>query len=173
MNRKKPTKAMNRGALMSKQFCSILTPLGALTLQGTESALTGCFFDTESTPSAPPPSALLAEAAQQLKEYFTAGRREFTIPVSLQGTPFQLSVWDLLHKIPYGETRTYGELAAALNNPGAARAVGMACHLNPAAIIIPCHRVIGSNDTLVGFAAGVERKRKLLKLEGVFPEELF
>lgn len=108
---------------------------------------------------------LLQEAEEQLNEYFAGVRREFDLPLAPQGTPFQQAVWAELQKIPYGETRTYGQLAAALGKPRASRAVGGACHCNPVAILIPCHRVVGANGSLTGYAGGLDIKEYLLELE--------
>ncbi|MBQ9557117.1 MAG: methylated-DNA--[Clostridia bacterium] len=110
-------------------------------------------------------SRLLIETQMQLKEYFGGVRREFDLPLTGEGSDFALAVRRELLKIPYGTTRTYSEIAAAVGKPGAARAVGMACHNNPIAIIIPCHRVVGVNANLVGYAGGVEKKEYLLRLE--------
>lgn len=118
---------------------------------------------------APDPSpealALWEKARGELAEYFAGGRRSFDLPLRAAGTPFQRAVWAELLKIPYGETRTYGELARAVGRPSAARAVGGACHVNPICILIPCHRVIGAGGALTGFAGGIEVKRSLLELE--------
>ncbi len=103
--------------------------------------------------------------ADELLEYFAGTRTEFTVPLSPAGTDFQRAVWRALQGIPYGETRTYGEIAAAVGRPGAARAVGTANHRNPIPIIIPCHRVVGSNGQLCGFGGGLDLKRRLLELE--------
>ena len=111
------------------------------------------------------PSSVSDFAARQLAEYLAGGRTVFDFPIKLRGTPFQLSVWMELCHIPYGETRTYGQIAAAIGNPKATRAVGMACRKNPVWIAVPCHRVIGSNRKLTGYAGGLERKRFLLNLE--------
>ena len=111
----------------------------------------------------PSPVSDLANA--QLQEYFLGTRRSFDLPIRLTGTPFQLSVWKALQEIPYGETRSYGQIAAAIGKPGAARAVGMACNRNPLWIIIPCHRVVGSNQSLTGYAGGLNMKRALLTIE--------
>lgn len=108
---------------------------------------------------------LLREAEKQLGEYFAGTRREFHLPLSLRGTPFQLSVWAALQKIPFGETRSYGQLAAMIGRPRACRAVGMANHANPVMIVVPCHRVIGSDGSLTGYGGGLEMKRFLLDLE--------
>ncbi len=112
---------------------------------------------------------LLEEAARQLKEYFSGARRVFSLPLSPGGTSFQRAVWEQLARIPYGETRTYGEIAAALGSPSAARAVGGACHRNPIGIVIPCHRVIGAHGSLTGYAGGLDVKAYLLRLEGALP----
>jgi O-6-methylguanine DNA methyltransferase len=108
----------------------------------------------------------LREYVQQLDEYFVAERREFTFPLDLRGTEFQLACWRALLAIPYGETRTYADIARAIGKSGAFRAVGMANNRNPVAIVVPCHRVIGSDGTLCGYGGGLEIKRKLLELEG-------
>jgi O-6-methylguanine DNA methyltransferase len=101
----------------------------------------------------------------QLDAYFAKKRRRFDIPLDLRGTPFQLQVWDLLLGIPWGETRTYGQAAEALGRPKAARAVGRAVGTNPVSIVVPCHRIIGSDDSLTGYGGGLARKRALLELE--------
>lgn len=112
-----------------------------------------------------PNHPLLVEAAAQLRAYFDARLREFSLPLDPQGTPFQLRVWRELVNIPYGATRTYGDIAAAIGSPDAVRAVGAANGTNPIAIVIPCHRVIGANGKLTGYAGGMETKRRLLDLE--------
>ena len=104
-------------------------------------------------------------AAEQLEAYFAGDRHEFDLVLAPTGTPFQLSVWRGLLEIPYGETRSYGQLAARLGNPGGSRAVGLANGRNPVAIVVPCHRVIGADGTLTGYAGGMDRKRLLLDLE--------
>ena len=111
------------------------------------------------------PSSVSELTAAQLQEYFTRTRKSFTFPTKLTGTPFQISVWEELSRIPYGETRTYGEIAKAIGNPKAVRAVGMACNRNPIWIVIPCHRVVGSNHKLTGYAGGLTMKDALLNLE--------
>ena len=108
---------------------------------------------------------LLEACEAELIEYFSGTRRSFDLPVAPEGTDFQKTVWGALGKIPYGETRTYGELAAMAGNAKASRAVGMANHCNPILILVPCHRVIGSDGSLTGYAAGLEAKRYLLDLE--------
>ncbi|NHC46593.1 methylated-DNA--[protein]-cysteine S-methyltransferase [Motilibacter aurantiacus] len=108
---------------------------------------------------------VLAVARRQLDEYFAGERRTFDVPLSPGGTPFQNQVWDALRAIPYGETASYVEVARAIGRPTASRAVGAANGRNPIAVIVPCHRVIGSNGLLVGYAGGAARKRRLLDLE--------
>ena len=108
---------------------------------------------------------LIKKAAAQFGGYFDGKIKNFDLPIMLHGTDFQIAVWKALQNIPYGETISYGKLAAITGNPKASRAVGMANHRNPIPIIIPCHRVIGSNGNLTGYAGGLELKRKLLELE--------
>ncbi|MFZ0815788.1 MAG: methylated-DNA--[protein]-cysteine S-methyltransferase [Candidatus Sulfotelmatobacter sp.] len=102
----------------------------------------------------------------ELEEYFAGKRREFTFPLDLRGTDFQRACWHALLTIPYGETRTYADIARAVGNPNAFRAAGMANNRNPVAIVVPCHRVIASDGTLCGYGGGLDVKRKLLELEG-------
>lgn len=108
---------------------------------------------------------LLAEARRQLSEYFAGERKEFSLPLSLSGTEFQKKDWQALLKIPYGETRSYKEIAEMIGNPKACRAVGMANNRNRIAILIPCHRVIGADGAMVGYGGGVEKKVWLLEME--------
>lgn len=143
---------------------AIETPIGPLTLEADENAVTAIRFSAGGAQDASP---LLDAAEAQLREYFAGARRTFDLPLAPHGTAFQQRVWAALRTIPYGETRTYGELAAAIDSPNASRAVGMANHRNPLPIIIPCHRVIGANGTLTGYAGGLEIKRRLLALEGI------
>lgn len=108
---------------------------------------------------------IIDKAAEQLNEYFLGIRREFDIPLSIHGTDFQKRVWNALRNIPYGETRSYGDIALAIGNPRACRAVGMANNRNRIMIVIPCHRVIGSDGSLVGYGGGLDIKKKLLEIE--------
>ena len=114
---------------------------------------------------APPADPVLAEATRQLSAYFAGELRQFDLPLRPSGTPFQLTVWDALRRIPYGETVSYGELAASIGRPTAARAVGSANRHNPVAIVVPCHRVIGADGTLTGYAGGLGIKSALLAFE--------
>jgi O-6-methylguanine DNA methyltransferase len=109
---------------------------------------------------------LMRSYVNELEEYFAGKRREFTFPLDLRGTDFQLDCWRALLAIPYGETRTYADIARAIGKPNAFRAVGMANNRNPVAIVVPCHRVIASDGTLCGYGGGLDVKRKLLELEG-------
>ncbi len=102
---------------------------------------------------------------KQLDEYFAGKRKTFDLRLNPKGTPFQKKVWAALCEIPYGKTASYKEIAQAVGNPDAARAVGMACNKNPIAIVIPCHRVVGSNGALTGYASGLDRKKQLLEFE--------
>lgn len=110
-------------------------------------------------------SVLIQNAVKQLTQYFDGSRTAFDLPLMAEGTDFQKRVWDELKKIPYGETRSYGQIASSIGNPKAVRAVGGANNKNPIAIIVPCHRVIGSGGTLVGYAGGLNIKEMLLELE--------
>ena len=139
------------------------SPIGLLTIQETDGAITALRFGGETV--SPPPTPLLQRAAQQLTEYFAARRRRFDLPLRPQGTAFQQAAWSALCDIPYGQTRTYAQQAAAIGNPKACRAVGMANHCNPLPLFIPCHRVIGAGGKLTGYAGGLAVKRFLLELE--------
>ena len=148
------------------------TPVGTLKLVGGESGLAAILWEDDD-PRRVPIAAdseddhhpVLVEAERQLAEYFAGERRAFTVRLDYRGTPFQLKVWRALLDIPFGETRTYGQLAGRLGTPSAARAVGAANGRNPISIIGPCHRVIGSSGALTGFAGGLEVKARLLELE--------
>ncbi len=112
------------------------------------------------------PSTVPIDVASQLEDYFAGRRQTFELAIALEGTPFQCEVWEALRGIPYGELTTYGELAAALGRPRAVRAVAQAVGRNPLSIIVPCHRVVGADGSLTGFAGGLDRKLALLALEG-------
>ncbi|WP_433465403.1 methylated-DNA--[protein]-cysteine S-methyltransferase [Spirillospora sp. CA-128828] len=151
----------------------IESPVGPLTLVATDGALSGLYMDVqrhrppEETFGAPddPETKPFAPVAEQLAAYFTGELTEFDLPLHLAGTPFQLRVWAALQEISYGETTTYGELAAEIGRPSASRAVGLANGQNPVSVIVPCHRVIGSTGSLTGYGGGLPRKRYLLDLE--------
>jgi len=110
---------------------------------------------------------LIKKAAAQIEEYLNGKRKKFSLPLAMHGTEFQMDVWRALQSIPYGETRSYKEIAELVNRPKAVRAVGMANHRNPISIIVPCHRVIGHDGSLTGYGGGLPLKRRLLELESV------
>lgn len=156
-------------------------PVGTLGIVATEEAVVRIFFAGAETgpgpepeqpgaaakalPASPPAAALLSEAVRQIEEYFAGTRRTFDFPTAPEGTAFQRAVWEALRRIPYGQTRTYRQIAEAIGRPAACRAVGMANHRNPIAIVIPCHRVVGADGSLTGYAGGLEVKARLLELE--------
>lgn len=142
------------------------SPIGPLTLAEQEGKITHLFLSGFApVKTAEKETELLRRAKKQLDEYFASSRKEFTLPLAPAGTEFQQTVWRALQTIPYGETRSYGQIAAQIGNPKASRAVGHANNRNPIAILIPCHRVLGANGALVGYAGGLPVKKKLLKLE--------
>ena len=144
------------------------TPLGTIGIAETNDKITHLFFDTENFSGKDheeKETPILVEAARQMREYFNGKRREFDLPLAPAGTEFMQRVWEALQTIPYGETRSYKEIAGVAGNSKACRAVGMANNRNPIAIIIPCHRVIGANGDLVGYGGGLDKKRSLLDLE--------
>lgn len=151
---------------------SLASPVGDLTLLAHDSALIALVWRTARHPDLPFTEAivdadhpLLRETARQLAEYFAGRRRAFELPLEMRGTDFQRSVWTRLREIPFGETRSYGELARQLGNPSAMRAVGAANGGNPISIIVPCHRVIGATGSLTGFGGGLDAKAWLLAHE--------
>lgn len=152
---------------------NLSTPSGHLLLTEEDGTITAIRW-TSDIPSADTPSALLQQAAEQITGYFHGRIRQFSLPLRPSGTPFQQQVWKALQAIPYGQTRTYAQIAASIGRPHAVRAVGGACHRNPIAVVIPCHRVIGSNGTLTGYAGGTDTKRFLLQCEQAYtPIPLF
>jgi methylated-DNA-[protein]-cysteine S-methyltransferase len=151
-------------------YTTIESPVGPLLLAGDSDALRRVSF--ESSKHAAPPqadwkqdNAPFAEVIRQLQAYFRGELREFDVPLAMEGTDFQLRVWNTLREIPYGETISYLQLAERIGNPKAVRAVGLANGSNPIPIIVPCHRVIGSDGSLTGFGGGISTKKKLLELE--------
>ena len=139
----------------------------ALTCQVKDGAVTGLSFGGGAFGASPDPGslALWERLRGELEEYFAGTRKSFDLPIRCAGTPFQRRVWAALAEIPYGETRSYGQIARLTGSPGAARAVGMACHVNPVVLLIPCHRVVGATGALTGFGGGLEVKKRLLALE--------
>lgn len=147
------------------RYAVLDTPVGPVTLGSSGKGLSSLHFGT-----VVPSGAAIDESANsiflnQVHEYFEGIRTSFDFPLDIAGTPFQLAVWNALKQIPYGETRSYGDIAKSIGKPGAARAVGMANHENPIAVVIPCHRVVGHNGSLTGYAGGLELKQKLLSIE--------
>lgn len=156
--------------MTSTSYCEIDSPIGSLLLVADDSGLLQVNFCKGRYPATPDASWVenpkpLKEPIGQLKAYFAGTLQEFDLPLSPRGTKFQLGVWKSLCAIPYGETISYGELARRIGNPNASRAVGLANGSNPIPIIIPCHRVIGSNGKLTGYGGGLPIKEKLLALE--------
>jgi methylated-DNA-[protein]-cysteine S-methyltransferase len=155
--------------------CRIDTPLGPLTLAATARGLALAWFDGQAhrTEEVAAPLQLenkvLRQAEREFDEYFAGRRREFGVPLDPAGTEFQQRVWRALLKIPMGRLGTYGEIARQLGRPTAARAVGAAIGRNPISIIVPCHRVVGRDGSLTGYAGGLPRKQALLRLEGAWP----
>ena len=154
------------------------TPLGPLTLLATERGLAAVLFNAQKyhpgeidlpVDQAQPH---IARAARELSSYFAGRTRRFTVPLDPQGTPFQRDVWRALLEIDCGQLRSYGDIARRVGRPAAVRAVGAAVGRNPLGIVVPCHRVVGSDGSLTGFAAGLPRKRALLALEGSLSAEL-
>ncbi|MFM7625615.1 MAG: methylated-DNA--[protein]-cysteine S-methyltransferase [Gammaproteobacteria bacterium] len=160
-------------------YAHLDTPLGSLLAVADGEALLSLEFGVgrrapQPSPewTARPSSPVLRATAAQIAGYFAGRRRVFDLPLRPQGTPFQRDAWEALRRIPYGETRSYGEQAIAVGRANAARAVGAANARNPIVIVIPCHRVIGGDGSLTGFAAGLSRKQELLRLEGALPRPL-
>lgn len=147
------------------RYCVIASPLGNLKITASEKGICGIAYTAENLCRSEDP--LLIKTELQLQEYFEGRRKTFDLPLDLQGTEFQKRVWQALLEIPWGETRSYSDIAAAAGNAAAVRAVGMANHVNPAVIVVPCHRVIGKNGSLTGYGGGLERKQFLLNLERV------
>ncbi|HEX2643193.1 MAG TPA: methylated-DNA--[protein]-cysteine S-methyltransferase [Thermoanaerobaculia bacterium] len=137
-------------------------------LEESELALKRHWPEAVYDPAAPP----LPELRRQLDEYLNGRRRDFEVPLDFAGTEFQRLCWQALLEIPYGQTRSYGQMARIIGRPAAVRAVGHANHDNPIAVIIPCHRVIGANGSLTGYAGGLPIKQLLLELEGALPRRL-
>jgi methylated-DNA-[protein]-cysteine S-methyltransferase len=147
-------------------YTTIDSPIGEILLTGEGGALTRLYMSPfEIDPAWDHDPDALAEPARQLAEYFAGERTEFELELAPAGTAFQQRVWALLLEIPYGETTTYGALADELGNPRTVRAVGLANGRNPISIVVPCHRVIGADGSLVGYGGGLERKRALLAHE--------
>jgi methylated-DNA-[protein]-cysteine S-methyltransferase len=161
------------------RYIRFATPLGTLFATAIGATLTGIHY--EGGRHAPPISrewkedpysSPLKECAEQLADYFAGKRQCFDLPVAPRGTPFQVRVWREIARIPFGETITYAQLASRAGAPGSARAAGAATGRNPLSIVVPCHRVVGADGSLTGYAGGLERKTRLLEIEGVLQESL-
>ena len=157
---------------MTMLYTEMKSPLGTLLLTAEDGALTGVHFPGQKHDRPRQPhwkraddDALLAAARAQLAEYLDGRRSAFELPLAPRGTPFQQAVWQALLAVPFGTTSTYGQVAVAIGRPTAVRAVGAAVGANPIGIIVPCHRIIGRDGSLTGYAGGLDRKVKLLALE--------
>jgi methylated-DNA-[protein]-cysteine S-methyltransferase len=159
MTRKIRTRAANPG------FAYYESPIGLIEIGGTSDGITSLFFVEERRPGVAT-NEMCEKAVTQISEYFAGTRQEFDLPIALEGTEFQQQVWQELQNIPFGQTVSYGDLARSIGKPSAVRAVGAANGDNPVSIIVPCHRVIGSDGGLTGYGGGLERKQWLLKHEG-------
>jgi len=166
----------NHSSLNRHVYTTIDSPVGRLTLVATDEGLAAILWENDrpnrvrlNIEAEDAGHPILAETARQLEEYFAGRRREFTLELDVAGTPFQRSVWDALLTIPFGETRSYAQIAKQIGNPAAVRAVGAANGRNPLSIVAPCHRVLGSSGQLTGFAGGLDVKARLLALESGVP----
>ncbi len=151
-------------------YSTMPSPIGRLLLVATDKGLSGVFMEDHAGGPNPEPDWVrddehLNLAKRQLEKYFAGELRDFDLLLDVSGTPFQLEVWNALRRIPYGETRSYGDLARDIGRPNAVRAVGLANGRNPVSIIVPCHRVIGSDGSLTGYGGGLPRKQYLLQHE--------
>lgn len=159
-------------------FSRMNSPIGPLILGVSDNAMMALEFDRGPFPRSGGKMQWVespghtANYRREIEEYFQGSRREFSFPLDLRGTPFQIKCWRALLEIPYGETRTYADMARAVGSPQGFRAVGLANNRNPIAIVVPCHRVIASDGTLCGYGGGLEVKRRLLELEGALTTAL-
>ncbi|WP_029431624.1 methylated-DNA--[protein]-cysteine S-methyltransferase [Blastococcus sp. URHD0036] len=150
-----------------RAHATVPSPIGPLTVVATDGVLVRLYLEPPGADAdlGQRDDAALAPVAAQLGEYFRGDRADFDLAHHLVGSTFELAVWAELARIPYGETHTYGQVARAVGEPGGAQAVGLACGRNPVAVVVPCHRVVGADGSLVGFGGGLPRKRFLLDLE--------
>ena len=161
-------KQEQRNAIEPQSRIRLETPVGTLVFEANNNAISAIHLATEldaAVPFSAPEGSVLAIAARQMGEYFEGKRTAFSFPMQAKGTAFQQQVWQALNTIPYGETRTYGDIALQVGNPKGARAVGGACNKNPLWIAVPCHRVLGAGGSLTGYAYGTGMKQTLLALE--------
>ncbi|MEO8144883.1 MAG: methylated-DNA--[protein]-cysteine S-methyltransferase [Betaproteobacteria bacterium] len=157
-----------------RYYDSFESPHGRMLLVATEKGVAGIYFNRQKYFPEPKKEwkrdgrhAVLQQAKRELREYFAGKRKRFDVALAPDGTPFQREVWKTIAKVGFGETITYGELAKRAGHPGSARAAGAATGRNPIGIIVPCHRIMGANGSLTGYAGGLKKKRALLALEGV------
>jgi methylated-DNA-[protein]-cysteine S-methyltransferase len=165
-----PKRKTKRVSQLITHYTLLDSPVGTLLIAGNCAALRLVNFPTGVQALTPEPTwipddSMFADATLQLREYFSGNRTEFTTPIEMDGTDFQIEVWTALRNVPFGKTISYGQLACEIGRPNASRAVGAANHANPLPIIIPCHRVIGADKSLTGFGGGLETKVKLLDFE--------
>lgn len=156
-------------SICSSASCTLHTPAGMLLLTASSTHLLSCRWVEEASIrqlSLAASNEVLATAVSQLQAYFNGTRHSFCVPIRAKGTSFQQTVWQALLDVPYATTLSYARLASLIGRPTAVRAVANACHCNPLAVIIPCHRIVGSNGKLIGYAGGLAAKRFLLDLEG-------
>ena len=151
------------------RYAVMSTPVGPVTIASTDKGLASVHFGNDIPRHAVVDAEAHSTFIQQIDAYFQGKRTTFDFSLDWNGTAFQVSVWQELLKIPYGQTRSYGEIARNLGKPGASRAVGMANHENHIAIVVPCHRVVGHNGSLTGYAGGLQIKQQLLSLEKTTP----
>ena len=149
---------------------TVATPIGPVTIYADEEYITGLYFGERGQGEGQSP-LVLDECEKELNEYFAGKRKVFTVPIKAEGTPFREKVWDALCQVPYGETASYLDIAVAIGNPKAVRAVGGANHNNPISIIIPCHRIIGSDGSLTGYGGGLSAKEWLLDFEAKYKKQ--
>ena len=147
-------------------FCTFTSPVGMLRITASDSTLISILFTDEKTETRVPVHPLLKEAVRQLQAYFNHELQRFDLPLQAEGTAFQIQVWKALLEVPYGRTASYLDIAKAIGNPKAVRAVGLANGKNPLTIVVPCHRIIGTNGKLIGYGGGLWRKEWLLRHEG-------
>ena len=150
---------------MGLSFYTYATPLGRITLQSDEAGITRLAFGADVLEGTRVSNTVMNRCASQMQEYLAGKRQAFDVPLSIHGSDFQLSVWSEIAKIPYGEQATYSQIAERIGKPSAYRAVGSAANKNPLPILVPCHRVVGSNGALVGYAFGLKLKEFLINLE--------
>lgn len=151
-----------------KKLIYYKSPIGTIAIADDGNKISDIFFGKPGflqTQFREAETELNLEAKRQLEEYFEGKRTSFDLLLAMEGTPFQVSVWEALLKVPYGETRSYRDIAEDIGNPNAYRAVGLANNKNPIAVVIPCHRVVGANGDMVGYGGGLSKKRQLLILE--------